>query len=307
MSTTTRDANASRGATGRLSRHSAPRPSRHQEFTPNSSAPPEATRPGRIVEHVPVEGRRRARPGRGNSASTTMPRRIGTDRQMPARSVRTRATRSEPRVRRGPGAATTPARSSSRGGRRGDPAGQPGADARRRRRRRDQQRPAADAHGQPAPARRRRARPATTRSGRAAGRAAAVRPVGDDQRDEPRPASTPEAARRRGDAVRAAAYATRRPRPRPGRARCAATSQRQHRQPARRQQRGAGPTAYAVGAEQRPGLQQPGDVERRHQQRAEVVGGRADRERDRLVAREQLAAAAGRGRGDDARCTRTPT
>ena len=45
-STSTREVNTSSGETGRLSRHSAPRPSRHQEFTPNSSAPPEATSPG---------------------------------------------------------------------------------------------------------------------------------------------------------------------------------------------------------------------------------------------------------------------
>ena len=55
MSTRAREPNASRGSTGRESRQSAPRPSRHQEFTPNSSAPPEATSPGKIAEHVPAE------------------------------------------------------------------------------------------------------------------------------------------------------------------------------------------------------------------------------------------------------------
>ena len=62
---------------------------------------------------------------------------------------------------------------------------------------------------------------------------------------------------------------------------------------------GVGTDAVGRHAEDRPRLQQPRDVERRHQQRAEVVGRRAHRERDRLVARQQLAAAAvGRGRGD---------
>ena len=70
-------------ATGR------PRPSRHQALTPNSSAPPEATRPGRIV--IEAHGRSPKSATRpGPIASTMMPRRIGTERHTEARSVRTR-------------------------------------------------------------------------------------------------------------------------------------------------------------------------------------------------------------------------
>ena len=69
-------------------------------------------------------------------------------------------------------------------------------------------------------------------------------------------------------------------------------------------QRGRGHQAggQAVGhrAEQDPGLHQPRDVERGEQQRAEVVGGRADREGHALVAGQQLATTA-RGDGRDDR------
>ncbi len=48
-----------------------------------------------------------------------------------------------------------------------------------------------------------------------------------------------------------------------------------------------------------PALQQPRDVQRRHDQGAEVVGGRADREGDALLPRQQLAPAARGHRRDD--------
>ena len=86
MSTQARAANTAPAPTGRLSRHSPPRASRHQALTPNSSAPPEATRPGRIV--ICAQSRLPARATTpGPIASTARPRRIGTARQTEPRSV----------------------------------------------------------------------------------------------------------------------------------------------------------------------------------------------------------------------------
>ena len=53
--------------------------------------------------------------------------------------------------------------------------------------------------------------------------------------------------------------------------------------------------------EQAPHLDEPGEVERGEQERAEVLGDRADRVDRRLAARQQLAAAAAAHRGADAR------
>src|SRR5680860_660113 len=93
-STKTREPNAARGETGKLSRHSAPRPSRHHEFTPNNSAPPEATSPGRMASIAHSRPPANAtRPGR--MANTASPRRSGTERQIPTLSVRTSAAKSE--------------------------------------------------------------------------------------------------------------------------------------------------------------------------------------------------------------------
>ena len=98
MSTTARASKTVAGSTGRLSRHSAPRPSRHQALTPNSSAPPEATRPGQDRQLRPVQAAGDARRDPGPTASTTIPRRIGTTRQTEPRSMRSR--REEVRGRR---------------------------------------------------------------------------------------------------------------------------------------------------------------------------------------------------------------
>ena len=76
-----------RVAPGRLSRHSRPRPSRHQALTPKSRAPPDATSPGRIV--TLAHGRLpkiATRPGPTREHRT--PRRMGTERHTDARSVR---------------------------------------------------------------------------------------------------------------------------------------------------------------------------------------------------------------------------
>ena len=54
----------------------------------------------------------------------------------------------------------------------------------------------------------------------------------------------------------------------------------------------ARPDDVRRGTEQRPYLDDPGDVQRSKQQRAEVVRGGTQRKRDRLVARQQLASAA---------------
>ncbi len=62
----------------------------------------------------------------GNSASTAMPLRIGTERQIPERSVRTSATKSEPGCLRA-GCPDDSTRSSSLAGRREHPVGHPGA------------------------------------------------------------------------------------------------------------------------------------------------------------------------------------
>ena len=69
--------------------------------------------------------------------------------------------------------------------------------------------------------------------------------------------------------------------------------------PSRANGRKAPLDAVRRGAEQDPGLQQPGDVERREQQRTEVVRGRADRVHDRVLAVQQLAATARRYGGGD--------
>ena len=62
-------------------------------LTPKSSAPPEATRPGRIVSCA--QSRPPASPtSPGPKARKTMPRRIGTTRQTEARSTRSRPRRS---------------------------------------------------------------------------------------------------------------------------------------------------------------------------------------------------------------------
>ena len=67
----------------------------------------------------------------------------------------------------------------------------------------------------------------------------------------------------------------------------------------RRRQRSRRRTRVGGDARAAPGLQQPGDVERREQQGAEVVGGRADREGRPPGRGEQLATAARRDRRDD--------
>ena len=103
------------------------------------------------------------------------------------------------------------------------------------------------------------------------------------RRARPRRRARPDAARRRG-------VPTRRPRRRTWPIAVAATSQ-QHDRQLDEQQRRARPDDVRRGAEQRPGLDHPGDVQRRQQQRAEVVGGGAQRER-----RPPGRAAAARGR-----------
>ncbi len=116
MSTTTRASKTVAGLTGRLSRQSTPRASRHHALTPNSSAPPEATSPGRIVSCG--QSRPPATPTRpGPTASTRIPRRIGTTRQTEPRSMRSNARKSDPAVGRGV-LVSLSIRSSSRGCRR---------------------------------------------------------------------------------------------------------------------------------------------------------------------------------------------
>jgi hypothetical protein len=111
-STQARASNIVSGETGRFSRHSEPRPSRHQALTPKSRAPPEATSPGRIV--IDDHGRLpkiATRPG--PTASTMTPRRMGTERHTDARSVRTRMPSTERGRRRG-GCRSVSIRASSR-------------------------------------------------------------------------------------------------------------------------------------------------------------------------------------------------
>ena len=83
-------------------------------MTPNSSAPPEATSPGRIVSMSHCRSPAIAT-SPGITARTASPRRSGTERQIPARSVRTSATRSEPGCGRD-ACAEVSSRSSSRAG-----------------------------------------------------------------------------------------------------------------------------------------------------------------------------------------------
>ena len=100
ISTTTREKKAIRGATGSESRQRAPRPSRHQVFTPKSSAPPEATRPGQDGQHLPLQvtgerdrarHQRPARSCRGAAAPSARPppgRCAASSRSPSAASVR---------------------------------------------------------------------------------------------------------------------------------------------------------------------------------------------------------------------------
>ena len=85
-------------------------------FTPKRSAPPEATRPGRMVSCG--QSRLPARPTTpGPKARKTMPRRIGTTRHTEARSVRTRPMKLVLAIGRGEWVSLS-RRSSSRGCRR---------------------------------------------------------------------------------------------------------------------------------------------------------------------------------------------
>ena len=82
-----------RGDPGRVSRHSAPRPSRANALTPNSRPAPEATSPGSsaISGH---SSRAPAAASPGIAARATRPRRNGTERHTLARSIRSAARRS---------------------------------------------------------------------------------------------------------------------------------------------------------------------------------------------------------------------
>ena len=203
----------------------------------------------------------------GMNASTSMPRRSGTDRQIDARSTRTSARRSE----RGLGRARLPARLQAellaqravqRPSRRhrAEEHGRPRASAASTT---DVRRPGP--HTPPAPVGRREVD--------AHGRAVVQhgdQPVGEHQRHH-----GAQRQRRRGtepqDPVRSAPDALEDP------ADHLAQRRRERDPQQQRHRRGpqlAGPEDVAGGTEHRPRLDQPRDVERRQQQRAEVLGDR---------------------------------
>ena len=255
-------------ATGRLSRHRAPRPSRHQALTPKSSAPPEATRPGSTV--IELHGRS---PSSGHQA--------GTDRQHGDAA---------PHRHRPPHRAAVGADQRGEVGAR-RPAGGEGAGLDAQLVARDPARGQVGGHGAdddgdhqqhraatPTVCSQRRSNPVTIPTTSLPGgdpveeRRAGCRRAGARARHR--------AARRPGPRMPTTPCGTRRapssPRPRPARSpsRWPPTAARR---PARRRA-DRWPEGEGRAAEQHPGLQQPGDVERRQEQRAQVVGGRADRE-----------------------------
>ena len=95
-----RAAKTTPGPTGRLARHSAPRPSRHQALTPKSSAPPATLSAARIGMLRPRQlAGQRHDAGRRPPASPS-PRRIGTVRQTEPSPARTSIARSLPGIGR---------------------------------------------------------------------------------------------------------------------------------------------------------------------------------------------------------------
>ena len=269
---------------GRFSRHSAPRPSRHQALTPNSSAPPEATSPGRIVicahcrspndgdqagadgEHEDAAAHRHRAPHRGAVAcgpgsrarcaasaaaragrSPCAPRRAGSRRRRGAPGPRRRTT-----ATRLPAGATTGRATSARP--------QPLTAPTRNHSGRDAVQQVAGVPGQLDDAgRQRRGRPAVARP--------TAMPAGPAPDGLHGPG---EHLAERGREDQPEDHRHLRPAPA-----CRAPKPRRDR------------------AEQDPGLDHPGDVERGQEQGAEVVGGRADRVGTGLVARDQLAPTTG--------------
>ena len=275
------------GRTGRFSRQSRPRPSRHQALTPKSSAPPDTTSPGRIV--IDSHGRPpTTATSPGPTASTAMPRRIGTARQTEARSIRSKAERSLHGIGRGVWVSVS-ARSSSCGSRRAAKvAGMEPSTTRHTRSTASSTIALTQPHvNPPIPA---------THSHRVGiwSSTSVVRPVIWTQNaaaarptSRNRIATMPCGRRRTASTIQAITWAA---------AVANAEPEQGHglgREEPRRQR------AVRRGAQQHPRLDQPRDVEGREQQRAEVVGGRADREGDALLAADQLAAAAGGDRRDD--------
>ena len=102
-----RAANIRRGGPGRVSRQSAPGPSRAKALTPKSSPAPEATRPGSSATMLQLSpDTAAAAPGMIPRAA--MPRRSGGDRQTPAWSIRRLARRAARRGRPAPASRVSP-------------------------------------------------------------------------------------------------------------------------------------------------------------------------------------------------------
>ena len=291
-STATRARKTSRGDTGRLSRHSAPRPSRHHEFTPNSSTPPEATSPGKMASRSQVNAAGEGdEPGEHREHQDASPHR---HRAPDPRAVRAHQ-RDEvgERVRPRPGAAR-----SRRAARRGPAAGRPGPAAQAptttETREIANSQTSVETHGNQTPCAPARTASTTRSVGLLSSDLGEL--VGGDQGGEHAAGEHADAAHQ-ARAARPATYPLDDPGQRPGPWPCPRTATAKTGSSASGSV-ARGPTAYAVSAEHGPALEQPGDVQRRHQQRAEVVGGGADRERHRLLAGQQLAAAPGRRRRD---------
>ena len=247
------------GPTGRLSRQRAPRPSRHQALTPNSSAPPEATRPGRIVicgqSRLPASA---TTPG--PIARTARPRRM-------ARPARPSPGRCGPAWRAASGGAGGPggcrsrpaARRAARAGRRGGP----GSRRARPRRR--------EGHLTPIDSTQRILNPSTTQTISASQASREVRPCDGSAEASPRPPPAP------GRAL--------------GWSRCrAGTADRLHRPRHDLPDRGGGHDpderllicghyhpldAVRRDAHQEPGLEQPGQCPRGASRRAPEAGQRS--------------------------------
>ena len=281
--TRARTSNTSASETGRVSRQTMPLPSRHQALTPKSSAAPLAVRPGSSMTELHCSPATRAtRPGPAPEHEQAA---AHADRAPDRAAVEAAQQRAVGEPQRGSGAwraSWTPDCDAQLLARRlpERPAGGAGAEQRRRRPRAASSTRTASGQREvcivSATQRRRQRRgPAGTR--RPARWSAAS---GDDHDAGGRPARRPR---------RAASVVRPRPPSRPparGRSRPAP---RPAPRAGRRASRSGGDDERGDG-EQAPELDQPGEVERRQHQGAEVLGDRADRV-DRGLARATAARA----------------
>ena len=261
-----------RAPTGRLSRHRTPRPSRHQALTPNSRAPPEATRPGRTV----IVGHGRLPRDRDQARADRQHQHAAAHRHRPpdrgAVGADQARARSERGIRRAVCVAALSTRSSSRGVRRAARcAGTAPSDHCRHQQGHLEQR--VTAHSART---RRRPRPTTNHDGRDPVEqrhrgqppvcSMQEQPAQDrDSRPDARTTTIPCGPRRTASIAQAMTWAI------------AVAAASQSSSTIMRRCQAAGAEGVRRRAEQHPRLEQPGDVERGEQECAEVVGGRADR------------------------------